>query len=268
MVGSCRLAGATLSKSALGCLKKYRKVPRKSTMRFPDRGVTVMSLVQAIRDAVHESPPSIDGFHIEPRCRVCRDDAVRKKVNDLLAIGSSYAMVLRALGDHETAAGKRDRVTIDSIRNHATRHFPVQQVARATYREIVERRAREAQIDFVNGMATVLTPIALYECVMNEAFRRLVDGEVNVSIDTGLRAAEKLQALIDAHAAGADMATILADVGRIIEVVRSYIPAERWPEVQAALGAGTFTQRQHEPPLVEGIRMVSIDDTPDENNYR
>jgi len=29
-------------------------------------------------------------------------------------------------------------VTIDSVRNHANRHFPVQQVARATYREILE----------------------------------------------------------------------------------------------------------------------------------
>ena len=57
-------------------------------------------------------------------------------------------------------------MTIDSIRNHATRHFPVQQVARATYREIVERRAQEAEIDFVNGVATALTPMAFYECVM------------------------------------------------------------------------------------------------------
>jgi hypothetical protein len=31
----------------------------------------------------------------------------------------------------------RDRVTVDSVRNHAARHFPVQQAARATYREIL-----------------------------------------------------------------------------------------------------------------------------------
>jgi hypothetical protein len=120
-----------------------------------------MSLVEMVGDVVDESielPPSVDGFHIEPRCRVCRDDEVRKKVNDLLATGTSFAMVLRALGEDKTAPGKADRVTIDSVRNHAARHFPVQQVARATYREIVERRAREAQIDFVNGVATALTP--------------------------------------------------------------------------------------------------------------
>jgi hypothetical protein len=59
----------------------------------------------------------------------------------------------------------------------------VQNAAKATYREIVERRAREAQIDDVNGVATALTPMALYECVMNEAFRRLAAGDVDVSID-------------------------------------------------------------------------------------
>ena len=61
-----------------------------------------MSVFEMIRDVVDESielPPGINGFHLEPRCRVCRNDEVRKKVNDLLASGSSYAMILRALGD-------------------------------------------------------------------------------------------------------------------------------------------------------------------------
>ena len=40
--------------------------------------------------------------------------------------------VLRALGDDNATLEQRDRVTIDSIRNHTARHFPVQQVARAT----------------------------------------------------------------------------------------------------------------------------------------
>jgi hypothetical protein len=129
-----------------------------------------MSLVEMVDDVLDESielPPSVDGFHIEPRCRVCRDDEMRKKVNDLLASGASYAMILRALGDANANLDKGDPVTINSIRNHAARHFPVQQVARATYREIVERRAQEAQIDFVNGVATALTPLAFYEVVMN-----------------------------------------------------------------------------------------------------
>jgi hypothetical protein len=118
----------------------------------------------------------------------------------------------------------------------------------------------------VNGVVTALTPLAFYEVVMNEAFRRVVDGDVDVSIDTGLRAAEKLQARIDARAAGADMAGVLAQVGRIIDVIHTFIPSERWPEVQAALrGDMPIRPQQSEPP--EGLRMVHIDDMPDEDGY-
>ena len=107
--------------------------------------------------------------------------------------------------------------------------------------------------------------MALYEVVMNEAFRRLVDGGVDVSIDTGLRAAEKLQALTDARAGEADMAGIRAEMGRVIEVVRTFIPSARWPEVQAALRGETPTRRQ-QPQVVERVRMVPIDDAPDEDD--
>ena len=123
-----------------------------------------MSVSEAFRGVVDESvqsmelAPGINGFHLEPRCRICRNDQVRTKVNDLLATGASYAMVLRALGDDNAKLEQRDRVTIDSIRNHAARHFPVQQVARATYREILERRAKENSVDFIEGVATAITP--------------------------------------------------------------------------------------------------------------
>ena len=61
-----------------------------------------MSVSQALATPVDEIMESSalaphNGFHLEPRCRVCRNDQVRTKVNDLLATGSSYAMVLRAL---------------------------------------------------------------------------------------------------------------------------------------------------------------------------
>ena len=62
-----------------------------------------MSVSQAVATPVDEIMESSalaprNGFHLEPRCRVCRNDLVRKKVNDLLATGASYAMIVRALG--------------------------------------------------------------------------------------------------------------------------------------------------------------------------
>ena len=116
-----------------------------------------MTLPQAVLSMADEtaasivSAPRIDRFHIEPRCRVCRNRVMQKKVNDMLATGASYAYILRTLGEDNANLDKRDRVTIDSIRNHTARHFPVQNVGRAIYRDILERRARENQVDFVNG---------------------------------------------------------------------------------------------------------------------
>jgi hypothetical protein len=61
-----------------------------------------------------ESAPAINGFLLEPRCRICRNDDVRTTVNDLLATGASYAMVLRALGDDN--ATLQQRVLADGAR--------------------------------------------------------------------------------------------------------------------------------------------------------
>ena len=53
------------------------------------------------------------------------------------------------------------------------------QKRRATYRDILERRARENQIDFVEGVATALLPVAFFEVVMT-AFRTLVEDGTEV----------------------------------------------------------------------------------------
>ena len=47
-----------------------------------------MSVSEVFHGVVDESvasmelAPVINGFHLEPRCRVCRNDEVRTKVND------------------------------------------------------------------------------------------------------------------------------------------------------------------------------------------
>ena len=122
---------------------------------------------------------------------------MRKKVNDLLATGASYAMIVRALAADNAELDKCDRVTIDSVRNHTARHFPVQNVAKATYREILERRAQENGVDFVEGVATAITPIAFFETVMVKSYETLVDSDTKVDVHTGIVAAGRLQSLID-----------------------------------------------------------------------
>ena len=229
-----------------------------------------MSVSETVRGIVQESVESmalasgINGSNLQPRCRICRNDSLRTKVNDLLTTGASYAMVLRALGDDNATLEKGDQVTIDSIRNHANRHFPVQNVARATYREILERRAKQNSVDFIDGVATAITPLAVLETIMVKGYQTLVDEDTTVSYRDGMEAALKLNEITRKDEGAMDRARALADMGRIIEVVRTFIPSERWPEVQAAL-RGEAPTSQQTSQAVNGVRMVDIDDTPDED---
>ena len=199
--------------------------------------MVAVSQLQTVTDvltepaALSEFNRQLNGFHLEPRCRVCRNDGVRRKVNDMLATGLSYAMILRAIENDNGQLDKRDRVTIDSVRNHTTRHFPVQNIAKATYREILERRATENGADFVNGVATAITPMAFFETVMVKGYETMVDSGTKVDVNTGMVAAVRLQALIESRANGTSMVDMLVKVDRIISAIHSTVPEEMWPEI-------------------------------------
>ena len=170
-------------------------------------------------------------------------------------------MTLRALGD-DNARGGDHRFDPPSRRET----FSGAECRRATYREILERRAKENSVDFVEGVATAITPMAVLETVMVKGYQTVVDPDTTVDVKTGMLAACRLQELIDSRADQADRARMQAEMGRIVEVVRTFIPSERWPEVQAALrGEGLYGHSRLR--AVEGIRMVDIDDMPDEDDY-
>jgi hypothetical protein len=210
-------------------------------------------------DQIFESltlPGPIEQFHLEPRCRVCRTEPLRTKVNEMLAAGAGYAYIVRSLAEDNARLDPCDRVTLDSVRNHTARHFPVQQVARATYRDILERRARENQVDFAEGVATALTPLAFIEVVMNKAFRKLVDDRTEVSVDTGLRAAEKLQALMNSRDYSAEMAEIRLQLARIIDAVKTTVPQSMWGTIFKKLGL------PEEQPVLDDAGYFDGDEEP------
>ena len=79
-----------------------------------------------------------------------------------------------------------------------------------------------------------------------------------------MEAALKLAEALRKDAGDHDKVHMMAEMGRIIEVVRTFIPAERWPDVQAALrGETPISQRASH--AVQGVRMVDIDDAPDKD---
>jgi hypothetical protein len=220
-----------------------------------------MSVSETVRDLVGDSVESKElatrnGFHLEPRCRVCRNDGMRRKVNQMLAIAAPYAGIVRAVAADNAGLDKCDRVTIDSIRTHATKHFPVQSVAKATYRSIVEQRAQENRVDFIEGVATSLTPLAFFEVVMAKAFSTLVDDGTEVSVETGLRAAEKLQSVLDGRERGTDILELKVQLHQIGQAVRSVVPQEMWADIVQKLEEF----EQHSEALDVGTDSFDDDD--------
>ena len=137
------------------------------------------------------------------------------------------------------------------------RHFPVQNVGRATYRDILERRARENQVDFVNGLATAVTPMAFYEIIMVKGYETLVDPDTKIDVNTGMIAAARLQALIDSRAGQPDMARITVQMNQIIAAIKSTVPQPMWGEIVRKLNQ----LEQHPEPLdVETEALDQADD--------
>jgi hypothetical protein len=222
-----------------------------------------MSVTETVRALVGDTVESMElvphnGFHLEPRCRICRNDSMRRKVNQMLAIAAPYAGIVRALTAENAELDTRDRITLDSIRTHATKHFPVQSVAKATYRDIVERRAQENRIDFIEGLATALTPLAFYEVVMAKAFSTLVDDGTEVSVETGLRAAEKLQSVLDGRDRGTEVLELKVALDLTRQAVRAVVPESMW----GALIAKLEELEQDQEAL--GVGRGSFDDDDDD----
>ena len=111
----------------------------------------------------------------------------------------------------------------------------MQDAAKATYRQILERRAEQNGIDFVNGVTTALTPMAYFEVVMLKAFETLIDPDATVDVAAGMIAAGRLQALLPARDGESDLARLKAQVAQIGEAVRAAVPQEMWADIVAKL---------------------------------
>jgi hypothetical protein len=197
------------------------------------------------------------------KCRVCRDPVIMGLVNKMLARGFTAPDILDTLDAHNVKL-KRDgkpQITKDSIYNHRNRHFDTQAPAAAIWRKIQEDSAREQGMDWTEGVGTVLNAMSYYKTMMVKGYETLIDPMTVISPKDGADAAMKLHEIARKDESAFERAQMMADMGRIIEVVRQFVPSERWPEVQAILRGESFGNA---PQAVESVRVVDIDDTPDE----
>ncbi len=149
------------------------------------------------------------------------------------------------------------------FRNHCARHFPVQNVAKATYREILERRAKANGVDFIEGVATAITPIAFFETIMVKSYETLVDSDTKVDVNTGMVAAGRLQSLIDSRDYSRDLLVMKVQLGQISQAVRSVVPESMWGEIVEKLEE----LEQHQEALDVGTDSFDDDDAYDPTEF-
>lgn len=173
--------------------------------------------------------PELPGTAIAPRgyrCAVCNAGAeVVEFVNRLLVTGSTYAQAHRALAAVNEARVETGQPEIgyQSVLRHGHDHLPARSAA---VREIVERRARAAQLDVEEGTANIITTAAFAEAMMVKAFQDM--SVIPVTAGEGLQAAKFLSQLMAAERGNVGVEAAFAELGYLIAAVKEVVPQQYW----------------------------------------
>jgi len=98
---------------------------------------------------------------------------------------------------------------------------------------------------------------------MAKAFRTLVDDGTEVSVETGLRAAEKLPSVRDGRERATDVLELKVQLGQISEAVRAVVPQSMW----AAIVEKLEELEQHSEALDVGRDPFDDDDPYDPTEF-
>lgn len=201
----------------------------------------------------------------EPRCRVCRDEEIRTLVNKLLAHGMTLRDINDVIAPMNRKRPTRDRINLNNIREHRKRHFDVQAPANAVYRKIIEERARELNLDYEQGIGTAITHLAYLDTMIAKGYETLIKEDTVVSYKDGLEASSKRDQLVRENAGAVEQARIMAEMDRVIAVVREVCT----PEQLAIMGARLNNDPDIPVPVMSQRPVPEDDDEgfdPDEDH--
>lgn len=171
----------------------------------------------------------------EPRCRVCRDEQSRLLVNKLLAHGLTLRDIEDVIRPLNRSRPARDRINLNNLREHRRRHFDVQSPANAVYRRIIEHRAEEANIDLENGIGTAVTYLAYLDTMMAKGYATMMAEDTVVSYKDGADAGKMLHELTRKDAGANQQAQMMAEMDRVISVVKQVCTPEQLALMSAKL---------------------------------
>jgi hypothetical protein len=217
-------------------------------------------------------------FNPETRCRVCQSQDSLDLVNTLLSHGLTYAAIMKCLVPVNAVRRKNNQITKASLYWHQKNHFNTQEPARAIYRQIMEDRAREHEVNFIEGTSTAVTAMSYLETMMVKGYKKLTDDNFdNVSIVEGMTAAIKLNELTRKEAGLAEAAKAMNEMNRIIAAVKEVVPERYFNQILARLDSGgenvidvesieSVIQRQEEENEEDAFDP-DVDDNEEEENW-
>jgi hypothetical protein len=197
------------------------------------------------------------------QCRVCKDPIIRDLVNNLIAHGYTIPDMLATLDKHnlKMRVQGQPEITKPSLYNHRKEHFDIQSPAYAIWRKVQEQHQEIYQQDWEGGVGGILNALSYYQTMMMRGYETLVNPKALVTVDQGAWAAGKLDALMARNEDQYDRAQQLAEMGRIVEVVRAFVPNDDWPKVQAVLrGDVELEATQEEQAEFEMVNIADEDD--------
>lgn len=178
-------------------------------------------------------------FNPETRCRICCSQDALDLVNTLISHGLTYAAIMRCLGPVNAARRKNNKITKASLYWHQKNHFNTQEPAKAVYRQIMEDRAKEHELNFIEGTTTGVNAMSYLETMMVKAYKKLTDDNFdNVSVEMGMNAAVKLHDMTRKDAGLAEAAKAMNEMNRIINAVKEVVPEQYYNQILAMLDAG------------------------------
>lgn len=193
--------------------------------------LTLSEAVRAEIDALRESGDLGDGSVTQPRCYVCCEVESRDLVNKLIAAGLTNREITEACHSiNLRREEKGDERLIDAriVWNHRRNHFNIDDPLAETMVKIMERRAAERGLDYVNGVGHAVTPYAVLESVMVKGYqKRVADPEAEPpSLGEMMKAATTIHELTSRDASQRQMADLLATMDRIISAAEKFVHPE------------------------------------------
>lgn len=174
---------------------------------------------------------------VNRRCRICRDDDVRKIINTL----HGYGLTTRSIMDIVESSGlnngrsNRDQINYDVIWRHTKKHFDIDTPAREIYREILARRAAEEGKDIDHAVGSAVNALSYLETMMVRGYQDLVDQGTRVPYADGAKAATKLYELTRQDAGVQEIAEVMRKMNYVISAVLTAVPEQYHHDILAIM---------------------------------